>query len=187
MAPQSFNQLLRLLLRRKALRERPYVFALVAALLLALNLPWRDWLRPWFAPSADCTLERVLDGDTVKAICDGKKTRIRFYCIDAPEMSQRPWGTESRSYLQEILPTYFRMNVIDTDRYGRTVGELFDPAESESINLKMVQQGQAAVYPYYCKEKNFFQAEEQAKEAERGIWQTTGLHQKPWAYRRQKR
>ncbi len=187
MAPQSFPQLLRLLLRSSALRERPFVFVLVAALVLMFNLPWRDWLRPWLVPSADCTLERVLDGDTVKAICDGEPIRIRFYCIDAPEMSQRPWGPESRRYLQEILPTYFRLSVIEKDRYGRTVGELFDPAESESINLRMVQQGKAAVYPRYCKEKSFFQAEEQAREAERGIWQMAGLHQKPWAYRRQKR
>jgi endonuclease YncB( thermonuclease family) len=52
-----------------------------------------------------------------------------------------------------------------------------------SINLRMVADGQAAVYPKYCHERRFYRAEQQAREERAGVWAKAGEHQAPWRTR----
>jgi endonuclease YncB( thermonuclease family) len=47
--------------------------------------------------------------------------------------------------------------------------------------------GQAAVYTKFCTEQQYVQAENEARKANSGIWEKLGLHQRPWAYRANKR
>ena len=75
------------------------------------------------------------------------------------------------------------LRVHDTDRYGRKVAEVLDPASGESINRAMVAAGQAAVYRRYCSDPSYAQAEATARAARVGIWREPGQHQRPWAYR----
>ena len=60
---------------------------------------------------------------------------------------------------RQILPRAFELKMHDTDRYGRTVGELLDPKSRENVNLRMVREGQAAVYRNYCDDPRYPQAE----------------------------
>lgn len=151
---------------------------------LGAALIWSAW--NWLIPSSEaCTLTKIHDGDTANATCRGKPVKIRLYCIDAPEISQKPWGHKSRDYLREMTPQRFTLRQHEKDRYGRTVGELF--YGSRSLNLAMVMAGQAAVYPQYCDESRFFAAQKSAKAARRGIWAKPGLHQRPWEYRAKQR
>lgn len=129
-----------------------------------------------------CRVASISDGDTVRAACQGGIQRVRLHCCDAPETSQRPWGPESTAYLRRITPPTVRLVSQGTDRYGRTIGELFDG--EKSINLAMVEAGQAAVYRQYCKDPRYFAAERRAKSARLGIWSKPGDHQRPWDYRR---
>ena len=95
-------------------------------------------------------------------------------------MQQTPWGRESRDYLRRITPRVVRLKVHDTDRYGRKVAEVIDPASGEALNLTLVEAGQAAVYRRYCPDPRYRQAEASAKAAGLGIWRTPGEHQRPW-------
>lgn len=131
--------------------------------------------------AADCYIQKVYDGDTVQALCGKESSKVRLYCIDAPELAQQPWGPRSRAALRERLPRRVRLIAHERDRYGRIVGELFHG--SDNINLALVRQGHAAVYPAYCSEPRFYRAEEQARQQKLGIWKTPGLHQKPWRFR----
>jgi endonuclease YncB( thermonuclease family) len=160
---------------------------------LGIALPWllagdsalTAWLRqPTSGPELACQLQSVTDGDTVRARCNGEALKIRLHCIDAPELSQRPWGQESRAALRRLLPPRFSIRVQDTDRYGRKVATLIDPRDLTEINLAMVQQGQAAVYRRYCSDARYRRAEAAAKAAGLGIWRTPGDQQRPWDYRR---
>jgi len=159
--------------------------ALVVAVLIGIVGPWflRTLEELGLYRATDCTLERVSDGDTVRATCGGEKIKIRLHCLDAPEMQQKPWGRKSRNHLKAILPRAFELKTYDTDRYGRTVGEILDPASRENVNLRMVREGQAAIYRRYCDDPRYPQAERHAKDARGGIWGEAGLHQRPWAYR----
>ena len=66
------------------------------------------------------------------------------------------------------MPATFRLRIETTDRYGRSVGELFDPDSGASINLQWVREGQAAVSRRYCSDRRFFEAEAAAQAAGRG-------------------
>ena len=91
----------------------------------------------------------VGDGDTLRVRQGEKTITLRLGCIDAPESTQTPWGQQSANRLKQLLPAgqAVQMREIERDRYGRTVAELF--LGNQSVNLIMVSEGQAVVYPQY--------------------------------------
>lgn len=132
----------------------------------------------------------VGDGDTIRVLQDGEKTTVRLVCIDAEETAQ-PYGKEASQQLKELLPTAQTviLRVVDTDKYGRTVAEVFK--EGNSVNLQMVKNGAAAVYRQYldgCSEtkEQYLEAEAQAKQQRLGMWGQDNLVM-PWDFRRGQR
>jgi endonuclease YncB( thermonuclease family) len=134
------------------------------------------------AAGQSCTVASIHDGDTLRAVCDGKRLQVRLYCIDAPEMSQAPWGRESRDRLRRMTPGEVAIRIHETDRYGRRIGEILT-TDGTSLNLAMVSAGQAAVYPRYCRDPRFFAAERAARGGGLGIWSSAGDQQRPWDHR----
>jgi micrococcal nuclease len=131
----------------------------------------------------------VGDGDTLRAKMQGQTVTLRLGCIDAPEMAQSPFGVQAKNRLQQILPAGQTVQVrsIDRDQYGRTVAELF--LGGRSVNLQMVAQGQAAVYPQYLSgcsatQNQYLQAENQAKQQRLGFWSQSNPVM-PWVFRSQ--
>jgi endonuclease YncB( thermonuclease family) len=37
-----------------------------------------------------CRVNSIHDGDTLRVTCNGQREQLRLYCIDAPELDQRP-------------------------------------------------------------------------------------------------
>src|SRR4051794_30869448 len=106
---------------------------------------------PFFASGqtiAKATISRVIDGDTVVASIGGKTEHVRLNCIDAPETSQ-PYGANSTAALrQQTEDKTITFYLHGRDKYGRLLGELY--SGSQSINLWMVESGNAWVYTEYC-------------------------------------
>ncbi len=153
--------------------------------LLAL---WQPNLTPLRSAEAAmpqvCWLAAVVDGDTLRVTCQGKPVTVRLHCIDAPEMEQNPWGENARQALQRLAPRLLQLKVIELDRYGRTVAEVFTASsDHRSLNLELVKNGNAAVYARYCDDSRFTQAQKIAKKAKLGIWSRGGLQQTPWTFR----
>jgi len=153
--------------------------------LLLLPLPLALLLA---APAAADTVISVGDGDTLTVTgAQGRRT-IRLACIDAPEMAQRPYGQSARAALQQLAPVGSTITVKagDTDRYGRTVAELY--RGTTKLNLALVQQGQAFVYRQYlkapCSPSAYLSAEQQAQQQKRGVWSVPGGITRPWDFRR---
>ena len=135
------------------------------------------------------TVISIGDGDTIRVQQDGRKITVRLACIDAPEMAQRPYGTEARTYLQQRLPVghQVRLDVKTTDRYGRTVAEVIT---GTNINLAMVEDGQAFVYRQYldqCDKREYLEAEERSSRRRVGVSQVPGGITRPWDFRRSRR
>ncbi len=131
-----------------------------------------------------CLIEEVSDGDTVTAQCGSEKMRVRLFGIDAPETRQAPWGNWSRDKLATMIKnSRVTIKVRDMDRYGRTVGQIFDN-KNQDVGLEMVRQGYAAVYVQYNPDKNYQVVQQQAQQAKRGIWSKPGAHQTPWEWRK---
>lgn len=115
----------------------------------------------WPEVSGDtCVITRVVDGDTVKARCNGQDTTIRLTLIDSYESKRN-----SRSYrqayeqhltIEEVVNRGKQDTVIakkelegktvilkhnsnnSVDRYGRDLGELY--LNGTSVNLKFLDQ-----------------------------------------------
>jgi len=153
--------------------------------LFGLIVPWLNLgkISNPFYSTQTCSVLKIYDGDTMTLNCKGEKVKIRLYCIDAPEMKQRPWGKQSRDALRMMTPRTVELRKVSIDKYGRTVGEVFAPSATESLNLQMVKQGQAAVYRKYCNNIGYFKVEEHTREIKQGIWSQAGLQQKPWKIR----
>jgi micrococcal nuclease len=134
------------------------------------------------------TIVSVGDGDTIRVRTADKILTVRLSCLDAPEMSQRPYGQASANRLKQILPVgqAVTLQVVDTDRYGRTVAKVF--TGSTSVNLALVQEGQAVVYRQYlsgCPElrDHLLKAEVSAKSRRLGFWAQANPVM-PWDFRR---
>ncbi len=131
-----------------------------------------------------CTVKAVFDGDTLAASCEDGEVKVRVFGIDAPEMKQEPWGDRSLQAMRGLLPRRdpVRLQVMDHDRYGRTVALVF--AGERDAGLEMVRQGRAVVYKQYNDLPAYRQAQAEAQRARRGIWEKPGGQQDPTAWRR---
>jgi endonuclease YncB( thermonuclease family) len=152
-----------------------------AALLLLVPL--------WQVGALGTTILSIGDGDTIRVLQAGKALTVRLACIDAPERAQAPYGQQARTYLQQRLPIGHEvsLNIKTTDRYGRSVAEVFSGV---NINLALVEDGQAFAYRQYlrgCDAKAYLEAEERASRARLGVWQVPGGITRPWYFRRGRR
>ncbi len=100
-------------------------------------------------PAGAATVLSVGDGDTIRVKDGAKRLTIRLACIDAPETAQKPYGMAARQHLQALAPvgSVVSINVKTTDRYGRTVAEVY--RNGRSVNLTMVSIGEAFAYRQY--------------------------------------
>jgi endonuclease YncB( thermonuclease family) len=79
---------------------------------------------------------RILDASKVQH-------KIRLAAIDAPEKSQA-FGNKSKQALSKLcFDKQAIIKVVDTDRYGRTVGEVI--CAGTNVNEAMVRSGMAWV------------------------------------------
>jgi endonuclease YncB( thermonuclease family) len=139
------------------------------------------------------TVLSIADGDTLTVNESGQRHKVRLACIDAPELSQVPYGQTSRQALQALLPlgAQVSMRVKATDRYGRRVAELLkgkidSKNKSNNINQLMIASGQAFVYWNYisaCDRESYAKLEALARLKRLGIWASPGGLGRPWQWR----
>lgn len=131
-----------------------------------------------------CTIKSIYDGDTLTTRCPSGEIKVRVFGIDSPEMGQQPWGVQSRDVLRGLTNRdgSVRLRVMDQDRYGRTVAQVF--IGERDAGLEMVRQGRAVVYEQYNKSPYYQQAQAEAQRTKRGIWEKPGGQQDPAAWRR---
>lgn len=97
------------------------------------------------AALASVVIASCYDGNTCRTLSG---VRIRLACIDAPELEGRRANPipakASRDYLRSlVLGRTDNLRRITTDRYGRTVGELF--VGGTNVQQQMVRSGYAAI------------------------------------------
>lgn len=177
-------------LRALGLDKRLGIWFLPLALVLAGlvwlgQVLWQDYGDRLTRPGQQlaCAVAKVADGDTVTLNCQMHQVKVRVWGIDAPEMGQQPWGSQSRDALAELLGNQVTLRTQTRDRYGRVVGRLY--RDGEDVGLALVRNGHARVYERYNDHFSYQRAEAEAKRAERGIWRVAGMHQTPWEWRHQ--
>lgn len=140
-------------------------------------------------PRADmeaCRVTRIVDGDSVE--CD-PIGRIRLLGIDAPELGQPPFGTESLEALERMIPqgseVWLEQDVELRDRYGRALRYVW--TGDEMVNLSMVREGYAVLltYPPNVRHVEALQnAQDMAQRDRSGLWAVDGFECTPRDFRR---
>ena len=142
--------------------------------------------------SAGISKVRVVDGDSIEAMFDGRFVRVRLYGIDAPELRQQG-GPEAAETLKGLVRRNgdLNMEVMAFDRYDRVVGLIYPRSSHRrnSLNLRMVREGQAYAYTRFGgAELGLRTAEQDAKAGRRGIWRSGSEGgERPWDYRNRSR
>ena len=134
----------------------------------------------------------IHDGDTLRVRSSkGEVLKIRFACVDAPELNQQPMGKESRDHLQSFINEAggkVRLQIIETDRYGRSVAELW--TKSGLLQSRMAATGMAFAYDQYAKNCPHWDAvkssEKAASKLKVGVWRSPNF-ERPWDYRKSNR
>lgn len=141
----------------------------------------------------------IYDGDTLRVQRDRTEMKVRLCGIDAPEKDQ-PMGIAARDHLRSLINKgngSIIVVAVDTDRYRRTVAELFvkprpeqgyQPGEEIAVNAQMVRDGFAYHYAQYsssCPNGGMLaQLESEAQQEKSGVWKDANA-QRPWDYRHQ--
>ena len=132
------------------------------------------------------TVERVIDGDTVKVRLENGQTEdVRLLLVDTPETVNpekpvQPYGPEASRFTKDALPAgsdvLIERDQSKTDRYGRLLAYVW--ADGKMINQELLRQGLARVAYIYEPDtryvETFQEIEAEAKEKKIGVWETTG-------------
>ncbi len=117
---------------------------------------------------------------------NGEGERIRLHGIDCPEKRQA-FGNKAKQFTSKLVfGQTVAVNVMDQDRYGRTVGEVVLP-DGRVLNHKLVKAGLAWWYRRYAPEdKKLSQLEAEARDKKRGLWADPNPLP-PWEWQRMRR
>lgn len=134
----------------------------------------------------NATVDRVVDGDTLVALINGQRERVRLLGIDTPESvaENRPdqcFGEEASDYLTSLLPEGTEITLIldeePRDQYDRLLAYVVRTSGELFINLELIEQGYAGVLVYDPNdhyESLFRAAEREAIDAGIGLWGVCG-------------
>jgi micrococcal nuclease len=127
----------------------------------------------------------IADGDTITVLDSGKtQHKIRLYGVDCPE-SHQDYGWKAKEFTSNmVFGQTVSVKVMDTDRYGRTVGIV--NIGSETLNEELVKNGMAWFYGQYCKASfcsQWNQYQDTARSRKIGLWSMSNSIP-PWEFRR---
>jgi micrococcal nuclease len=138
---------------------------------------------PALAQSSQTVMvERVVDGDTIEVNpAVGGTQDVRLLGVDTPETVDpgepvEPYGPEASAFTTQQLEGERVTLIFDqekTDQYGRTLAYVRISGASVTFNETLLEQGYAKLYvvpPNDRFEARFSQAQDQASQAQRGIW-----------------
>lgn len=141
---------------------------------------------PAFAETISGNVISVADGDTLTILnSENIQIKVRLAAIDAPEKTQA-FGNRSKQSLSDMcFGRQAKVEVVDTDRYGRTVGTV--TCDDVRANDAQVASGMAWVYRKYAEGFGYlYPLEEIAKASKKGLWSDPS-QTAPWEWRKQNR
>ncbi len=144
------------------------------------TLPASDVLAP------NATVDRVVDGDTIIVLINGRRERVRLIGIDTPESvdKNRPvqcYGHEASAYTESLLPPGTPVSLVRDvearDQYDRLLAYVVRTADQLFVNLDLIENGYAGplTYPpndHYA--RLFESSADTAASAGIGLWGTCG-------------
>lgn len=132
-------------------------------------------------------VKRVVDGDTIVVIIEGKEYKVRLIGVNTPESTTKtePYGKEASKFTEKSLTkktVYLEKDVSDTDKYNRLLRyvwlEIPTNIDESQIRTKMFNSclliegyGQVATYPPDVKYVEYFKnMGVEARKNKVGLW-----------------
>ena len=112
----------------------------------------------------------IIDGDTIEVLdlASNNNIRIRLAEIDCPEKGQN-FGTKAKNYTSsQVFNKLVKINIIDTDRYGRSIAKVY--YSNKYLSEELVKNGLAIVYRKYSSNQKLLDFQFNAKVKKLGIW-----------------
>lgn len=137
---------------------------------------------------ANAVVDRIVDGDTIDVLVDGREERVRLTGIDTPEIAHdasgsRPaqvaecFGDEATAFVTALLPigTPVRLerDVVGRDDYGRLLAYVYRADDGVFVNYEIVRQGYAqplTIPPNVTHTDLFVEAARRAEADDVGLW-----------------
>ncbi|QIW79942.1 thermonuclease family protein [Bacillus tequilensis] len=133
----------------------------------------------------DVTLDRAVDGDTIKVNYNGKKDTVRYLLVDTPETKKpnscvQPYGKDASKRNKELVNSGKLQLEFDKgdrrDKYGRLLAYVY--VDGKSVQETLLKEGLARVaYVYEPNTKyinQFKKDEQEAKTEKLSIWSKNG-------------
>jgi micrococcal nuclease len=120
-------------------------------------------------------IERAVSGNTVEMVALGGMERLRLVGIDAPSMSNKPWGPAARDRLNEIIQAADRNFTLELDHKSSATTDNYKYGYlwqgDTLINAQLIREGQGTAVTKYAKyEQQLVRAQYYARMMAVGIW-----------------
>jgi micrococcal nuclease len=124
---------------------------------------------------------RVVDGDTIRVVQDGREETVRYIGVDTPE-SVKPdapvecYGKRARAANRRLVDGERVRLVGDVDardRFGRRLAYVYRARDRLFVNAELVRAGYAkplTIPPNVAHADDFGELARRARRAERGLW-----------------
>lgn len=125
---------------------------------------------------------KIKDGDTV-VILDSYNNQItlRLAEVDCPESKQN-FGKKAKEFTSnEVGSKIVNYKIIDTDRFGRSIAEVY--YNNKYLSEEIIKNGYGWHYKRYSQSKKLSQFELLAKKNKLGIWADKNIVA-PWDFRK---
>lgn len=119
-------------------------------------------------------VERVVDGDSIEVMLDGKLTSLRYIGLDAPEIGM-PHSLEAADFNRNLVEgqiVELEQDTSNTDKYGRLLRYVY-LQDGTMVNTELVRLGfaLAIAYPPNIKYQDLINSSEaEAKQGGMGLW-----------------
>lgn len=166
------------------------VTAAILAVVAVLGMP-ADVASPGSAGTAApaagelAVVERVVDGDTVIARIDGRRERVRYLGIDAPELGDADGRSPDECWAAESLDAHAELvagrelrlvrDRSDRDRFDRLLRHAWVEVGEEWLHVGVAMVGAGAAHarsfpPDTGMDDRLAEAEDAARDARAGLW-----------------
>lgn len=123
---------------------------------------------------------RVVSGQTLEVVGMAEQpnliSQVRLIGVDAPDLRQRPWGIQSKEFLEESIgnldkPVMLEFDLEAKDTIGRTLAYVWK--DGKLLNEQVVKQGYALFVersPNHKYDQRLERAQQWARIMGQGIW-----------------
>lgn len=133
-------------------------------------------------PRVPVTLDRAVDGDTLKVMYEGKSQSVRLLLVDTPETSHpklgtQPLGKEAKEYTKQVVENAKKIELEfdigpNRDKYSRLLAYVY--VDGVMLQESLLEKGYARVayiYPPNVRYVDEFKAiQSKSKQQALGIW-----------------